>query len=140
MKSYKKIIILILLFLSVLLIKNKALALTLNPEDYYNYNDYLEGLTPLKLQTTTNSYIVEISKDFKTIRVCESYDRDSYLVSLFSSDEISGTYNTIRSYNSALNSLSDICCYTATYDSSTCLWSDWTSSFLTNSHEFAPRQ
>lgn len=128
MRLNKKIIILILLFLSVLLIKNKALALTLNPEDYYNYNDYLEGLTPLKLQTETNSYTVSISKTLNKIIVVEPFYSSDILVTYRPSTLLQTDYNILfKGYNKDTGVLSDVIYYTSNLSDGS--WTTWETSY-----------
>lgn len=128
MKSYKKIIILIILFLSVFLIKNKALALTLNPEDYYSYDDYLDGLTPLQLQTTTNSYVIAISKNFNQVIVVEPYYSADVLVS-YNSTNLYANFQ-FKGYNKESSSISDVIYYVS--DLSDGSWSVWETKYSSN--------
>ena len=138
MKKYVKYIFFIFIFLSIFFIKNISFGLTLNVTDYTELENY-SNIKPLTLKTVTNSYIVEISKDLQTIRVCEPYDKSSYLVNLVSSSKTSGTYNCIRSFSVDSNTLSDVSCYASTYDSATGSWTDWTSSSFSSIYGFAPR-
>lgn len=139
MRLNKKIIILILLFLSVLLIKNKALALTLNPEDYYNkenYNGYLDGLAPLKLQTATNSYIISISNTFDTVVVVEPYYDYDFLITRYATSVSNGTRYRLSGYNKNNNIVSGIIYYTSEkIDGS---WSSWSTASSDNFSMLAP--
>lgn len=116
---------LLLLFVAVLFIFflfniNNCFAVTLTQVEY-NGVTYKPNVTPLTLQTKTNSYLVTINSDLDTIRVFEPYSSGDYLV-------LNGT--KIYSYNVSSNSLGDLYCYTTTYSNSS--WSSWEKTSLTS--------
>lgn len=115
-----KILLTIFLGLFLVLLNNNVFAVTLT-EVEYNGIVYKPDVSPLTLNTNTDSYLITINSDFDTIRVFEPYYPDDYLV----------LNNTkIYSYDVSKDKLLDIYCYTSINDGSN--WGAWEKDVLTS--------
>lgn len=133
----KKIIFFICIFLGIFFIKNISFGFTLNVTDYTELENF-SGITPLTLQTTTNSYLITLSTDLHTIKVVEAYNPDEYLVVTCGNSVSNETTNRIDGYSVSSSSLSSVVYYTTTLSDG--VWSSWTTAFAEDLSEVAPGQ
>lgn len=133
---FKKIIIFLILFFSILILKNTPVLGVVLTEVEYNGITYKPDVAPLELQTKTDSYLISISSDLTSIRVIEPYNPDDYLVCYTSTSLGSGTYYRIRGYSLSSKSLTSINVYISTFSEG--VWSGWKEQTDSSSSSLAP--
>lgn len=132
----KKSIIFLILFFSILILKNTPVLGVVLTEVEYNGITYKPDVAPLELQTKTDSYLISISSDLTSIRVIEPYNPDDYLVCYTSTSLGSGTYYRIRGYSLSSKSLTSINVYISTFSEG--VWSGWKEQTDSSSSSLAP--
>lgn len=132
----KKSIIFLILFFSILILKNTPVLGVVLTEVEYNGITYKPDVAPLELQTNTDSYMIYISSDLTEINVIEPYNSDDYLVAYSDTSLSNGTYNRVKGYNLSSNSLTSVLIYTSTFSDSS--WSGWSENSDTFISSYAP--